>query len=117
MMKSISSAAWASVITSNSPCSAKNGPTKVGTIQIQLKDTNTKKNRYTMNVLADDNSFEKEGSLRQRADLLLHRRTRSALELVVNKVTKTTASGYLSVPKAGGATSQAQQLPGSKRVH
>ncbi|HEX4545154.1 MAG TPA: hypothetical protein VH110_02255, partial [Candidatus Acidoferrum sp.] len=37
----------------------KGGATKVGSIQIQLKDTNTKKNRYTINVLADDNSFEK----------------------------------------------------------
>jgi len=25
-----------------------------------LKDTNTKKNRYTINVLADDSSFEKK---------------------------------------------------------
>src|SRR5205823_13128064 len=31
----------------------KSGATKVGTIQIQLKDTNTKKNRYTINVRAD----------------------------------------------------------------
>src|SRR5258708_18825467 len=38
----------------------KGGATKVGSIQIQLKDTNPKKNRYTMNVLADDNSFEKK---------------------------------------------------------
>src|SRR5205814_10310205 len=36
----------------------KGGATKVGAIQIQLKDTNPKKNRYTINVLADDNSFE-----------------------------------------------------------
>ncbi len=35
----------------------KSGATKVGSIQIELKDTNTKKNRYTINVLADDNSF------------------------------------------------------------
>src|ERR1700690_1701356 len=38
----------------------KGGATKVGSIQIELKDTNTKKNRYTINVLADDNSFEKK---------------------------------------------------------
>src|SRR5260370_3556827 len=38
----------------------KGGATKVGGIQIELKDTNTKKNRYTINVLADDNSFEKK---------------------------------------------------------
>jgi len=33
-----------------SPVQRKAGATKVGTIQIQLKDTNTKKNRYTINV-------------------------------------------------------------------
>jgi len=38
----------------------KGGATKVGAIRIELKDTNTKKNRYTINVLADDNSFEKK---------------------------------------------------------
>src|SRR5437899_10525236 len=36
----------------------KGGGTKVGAIQLVLKDTNTKKNQYTLNVLADDNSFE-----------------------------------------------------------
>src|SRR5216684_1925862 len=40
----------------------KGGATKVGAIRIELKDTNTKKNRYTINVLADDNSFEKKDS-------------------------------------------------------
>src|SRR5437879_841793 len=38
----------------------KAGATKVGAIQIELKDTNLKKNRYTINVLANDNSFEKK---------------------------------------------------------
>src|SRR5215467_13173147 len=38
----------------------KAGATKVGGIQLVLKDTNPRKNQYTMNVLADDNSFEKK---------------------------------------------------------
>ena len=38
----------------------KSGATKVGSIQIQLKDTNPRKNQYTITVLADDNSFEKK---------------------------------------------------------
>ena len=83
----------------------KGGATKVGTIQIQLKDTNTKKNRYTINVLADDNSFEKKDRSVNEPIFFYTGGTRSALELVVNKVTKTTATGYLSVPKAAGATS------------
>ena len=81
----------------------KSGATKVGTIQIQLKDTNAKKNRYTINVLADDNSFEKKDRSVNEPIFFYTGGTRAALELVINKVTKTTASGYLSVPKAAGA--------------
>jgi len=38
--------------------------------------------------------------------------TRTALELVVNKVTKTTATGYLSTLKAAGATSASTATSG-----
>jgi small-conductance mechanosensitive channel len=83
----------------------KSGATKVGSIQIELKDTNTKKNRYTINVLADDNSFEKKDRSVNEPIFFYTGGNRSALELVVNKVTKTTATGYLSVTKSAGATS------------
>jgi hypothetical protein len=78
----------------------KRGATKVGVIQVELRDTNTKKNQYTINVLADDKSFEKKNRSVNEPIFFYTGGTRAALELVVNKVTKTTASGYLSVPKA-----------------
>jgi len=90
----------------------KSGATKVGTIQIQLKDTNTKKNRYTINVLADDNSFEKKDRSVNEPIFFYTGGTRQAIELVVNKVTKSTATGYLSVPKAAGATSASTATSG-----
>jgi chromosome segregation ATPase len=90
----------------------KAGATKVGSIQIQLKDTNPKKNRYTMNVLADDNSFEKKDRSVNEPIFFYTGGTRSALELVVNKVTKSTATGYLSVPKAAGAASASTATSG-----
>src|SRR5213594_1465511 len=90
----------------------KGGATKVGAIQIQLKDTNPKKNRYTINVLADDNSFEKKDRSVNEPIFFYTGGTRSALELVVNKVTKTTATGYLSVPKAAGAASASTATSG-----
>ena len=80
----------------------KGGATKVGGIQLVLKDTNPKKNQYTINVLADDNSFEKKNRSVNEPIFFYTGSTRSALELVVNKVTKTSATGYLSLPK--GAT-------------
>lgn len=90
----------------------KGGATKVGSIQIELKDTNTKKNQYTINVLADDNSFEKKNRSVNEPIFFYTGSTRSALELVVNKVTKTTATGYLSIPKAAGATSASTAASG-----
>jgi hypothetical protein len=90
----------------------KGGATKVGGIRIELKDTNLKKNRYTINVLADDNSFEKKDRSVNEPIFFYTGGTRSALELVVNKVTKTAATGYLSVPKAAGATSASASTSG-----
>jgi small-conductance mechanosensitive channel len=90
----------------------KGGATKVGSIQIELKDTNTKKNRYTINVFADDNSFEKKDRSVNEPIFFYTGGTRTALELVVNKVTKSTATGYLSIPKAAGATSASTATSG-----
>jgi len=90
----------------------KGGATKVGSIQIELKDTNTKKNRYTINVLADDNSFEKKDRSVNEPIFFYTGGNRTALELVVNKVTKSTATGYLSIPKAAGATSASTATSG-----
>ena len=78
----------------------KGGSQRVGTIQVELKDTNTKKNQFTINVLADDKNFEKKNRSVNEPIFFYTGGTRAALELVVNKVSKTTASGYLSVPKA-----------------
>ena len=85
----------------------KGGATKVGGIQLVLKDTNPKKNQYTINVLADDNSFEKKNRSVNEPIFFYTGGSRSALELVVNKVTKSSATGYLSVPKAAPAAASA----------
>jgi small-conductance mechanosensitive channel len=90
----------------------KGGATKVGSIQIELKDTNTKKNRYTINVFADDNSFEKKDRSVNEPIFFYTGGTRTALELVVNKVTKSTATGYLSIPKAAGAATASTATSG-----
>jgi hypothetical protein len=90
----------------------KGGATKVGTIQIQLKDTNTKKNQYTISVLADDNNFEKKNRSVNEPIFFYTGGTRSALELVVNKVTKSSATGYLSIPKGAGAATASTAASG-----
>jgi hypothetical protein len=82
----------------------KAGAQRVGAIQVELKDTNTKKNQFTINVLADDQNFEKKNRSVNEPIFFYANGSHEKLELVVNKVTKTTASGYLSVPKAAGTT-------------
>ena len=72
----------------------KSGPQKVGGIQVQLKSTNVK-------------SFEKKDRSVNEPIFFYTGGSRAALELVINKVTKTGATGYLSLPKSAGATTAA----------
>ncbi|MFI5056770.1 MAG: hypothetical protein ACHQLQ_01170 [Candidatus Acidiferrales bacterium] len=92
----------------------KAGPQKVGSILVELKDTNTKKNQYTINVLADDKSFEKKNRSVNEPIFFYTGGSRAALELVINKVTKTSAAGYLSIPKNSGTTSAAASSSSGK---
>ena len=91
----------------------KAGAQKVGSVQVELKGTNQKKNQFTINVLADDKSFEKKNRSVNEPIFFYTGGSHAALELVVNKVTKTTASGYLSVPKSAGSTSASASSSGS----
>src|SRR5262249_55269851 len=83
----------------------KAGAQKVGAIQVELKDTNLKKNQFTINVLSDDKIFEKKNRSVNEPIFFYTGGSRQPLELVINKVGKNTASGYLSMPKGGAATS------------
>lgn len=89
----------------------KGGAQKVGTVSVELRDTNTKKNQYTINVLADDKNFEKKNRSVNEPIFFYVGGSRAALELVVNKVSKSTASGYLSVPKAASTASASNTAP------
>jgi hypothetical protein len=90
----------------------KAGAQKVGAVQVELKNTNQKKNQFTINVLADDKTFEKKNRSVNEPIFFYTGGSHAALELVVNKVTKSTASGYLSVPKAPGTTAASASTSG-----
>src|SRR5258705_1965030 len=77
----------------------KGGATKVGTIQIELKDTNTKKNRYTINVLADDNSFEKKDRSVNEPIFFYTGGTPGDIKMGVKNGTKSAATGEMSAPR------------------
>ena len=72
---------------------------KVGDIKIQLKKADPKKNRYTLEVDADDKKTEKKD--RYINEPLQFYVSKSLYELVVNSVGKDIISGYLATPKYG----------------
>jgi membrane-associated HD superfamily phosphohydrolase len=90
----------------------KAGAQKVGAVQVELKSTNQKRSQFTINVLADDRTFEKKNRSVNEPIFFYTGGSRAALELVVNKVTKSSASGYLSVPKATGSTAASASTSG-----
>jgi small-conductance mechanosensitive channel len=90
----------------------KAGAQKVGTVQVELKGTNQKKNQFTINVLADDKSFEKKNRSVNEPIFFYTGGSHAALELVINKVSKSSASGYLSVPKSAGTTASTASTSG-----
>jgi hypothetical protein len=90
----------------------KGGAQKVGAVQVELKNTNQKKNQFTINVLADDKTFEKKNRSVNEPIFFYTGGSHAALELVINKVTKSSASGYLSVPKAPGSAAASASTSG-----
>ena len=74
-------------------------PRKVGEIQIRLKSADMKKNRYTIELIADDKLVEKKDkTINEPVQFLLSRATQP-FEIVVNEVKKDMIAGYLSAPK------------------
>jgi hypothetical protein len=87
--------------------SRKGGAQKIGDVRVELKSTNPKRNQFTINVLADDKTFEKKNRSVNEPIFFYTGGSHAALELVINKVGKSTASGYLSAPKSAGTASAA----------
>ena len=74
-------------------------PRKVGDLQIRLKSADVKKNRYTIEVIADDKQVEKKDrTVNEPVQFILSRSTQP-FEIVVNQVSKNMISGYVSAPK------------------
>jgi len=76
------------------------GPEHVGPIQVQLRKTDAKKFKYTVNVVADDKTIEKKDKTAGEPVQFYVHGARAPYEIVVFDVTKDTAKGYLSTPKS-----------------
>ena len=74
-------------------------PQKIADIQIALKRADVKRNRFTMEVLADDRRVEKKDKTVNEPVQFYTSGTRIPYEIVVNQVRKNQVIGYLAVPK------------------
>jgi len=82
-------------------------PQKVGDIQVLLKKTDPKHNRFTVTVLADDKTVEKrDRSINEPVQLYVGN-SRQPYEIVVNQVNNNEIIGYLATPKV--KTTRGQQ--------
>ncbi len=77
-----------------------NSPKPVSTISLQLKKTNPKKGKFTLNVLADDRTIEKKDRNMNEPIQFYTGREHMLYELVIWTVDKNRVTGYLSTPKA-----------------
>ena len=72
---------------------------KLGGIQLQLAKADPKRNRFTLEVLADDKRVEKRDRTINEPVQLYVAGNRQPVEIVVNDVKKDEVTGYLAVPK------------------
>jgi hypothetical protein len=74
-------------------------PQKVGDVMVLLKHTDPKKNRYTIDLTADDKTTEKKDRGINEPLQFMTSKAKQPYELVVNDVKKDAIVGYLSIPK------------------
>jgi hypothetical protein len=74
-------------------------PQPVSTVGLQLKKTDAKKGKFTLNVTSDDKTIEKKDRNISEPIQFYSGRDRMLYELVVWTVDKNKATGYLSTPK------------------
>jgi hypothetical protein len=74
-------------------------PQPVGTVSLQLKKTDPKKGKFTVNVTADDKTIEKKDKNVAEPVQFYTGRDHLLYEMVIWSVDKKQAVGYLSTPK------------------
>ena len=74
-------------------------PQRVGDITLQLKKVDPKRNKYSVDVMADDKRYEKKDKNANEPVQFYVAKARQPYELVVNEIKKDQIVGYLSTPK------------------
>jgi hypothetical protein len=73
--------------------------TRIADVQVQLKKTDVKRQKYNITIQADDNRIERKDRMANEPITFLVGRDRLRYEFVVNYVDKDRVRGYLSTPK------------------
>jgi hypothetical protein len=79
--------------------SKKQADKRIGNVTLKLKNADAKRNRYTLEVLADDKRVEKKDKTINEPVQVYVGGNRQPYEIVVNQVKKDSVVGYLSTPK------------------
>ena len=80
----------------------RNKPQKVGNLTVELKGINEKRSQYSVAMTAEDRRIEKKNRNMNEPIFFYLSGTKIPEELVINKISKDTVSGYVSIPKANG---------------
>jgi chromosome segregation ATPase len=72
---------------------------RVADIQLRLRDTDTKRNKFSIEILADDKTFVKKDRQVAEPVMFYMGDTAQPYELVITKMEKDGVSGYLARPK------------------
>lgn len=93
----------------------KRAAQKVGPVTIQLLKTDVKKNLFSVNLVFDDKAHPRKDHTTAEPLYFYVQGASSALELVVNKLSKESISGYMSTPKGlfAGVPSVLSARPGA----
>jgi hypothetical protein len=76
-----------------------NQPQKIGGIMVTLRKTDPKRNKYNVDVIADDRKVEKKDKYINEPVQFYVAGARQPFEIVVNEVQKDRIAGYLATPK------------------
>ena len=74
-------------------------PQRIGDVLMQLKKTDNKRNRYTVDIIADDKKVEKKDKGVSEPVQFYTSKARQPYEMVVMEVKKDQIVGYLATPK------------------
>lgn len=86
---------------------AKGQKERVGQTQIEFRGASAKKHQYSIRMYVDDMQLEKKNKAINEPIYFYAGGSRQPMELVVNKVSDKSITGYLSAPKAIAASASA----------